>query len=67
MNGRKPIGVSRRELGDRLAVSRREAADRLSVSVDTLAREIAKGNLRAVRFGRRLLIPVRELARLMEE
>ncbi len=49
-----------------LAVDIREAARLLSLSPRTIRRAIHQGRLRAVRVGRRLLIPVAELGRLME-
>jgi len=51
--------------GGRLALSKPEAAEALGVSVDTLERHIM-GELRVVRRGRLVLIPVRELEAWLE-
>ena len=52
---------------DRLAFSKEEVARRLGVSRDSVIRAIAKGNIKIIRFGRRVLIPASELARLVAE
>jgi excisionase family DNA binding protein len=49
----------------RLAITKAEAADALGVSVDFLEDHVMR-ELRVVRRGRRLLIPVDELARWLE-
>ncbi|MGI8802474.1 MAG: helix-turn-helix domain-containing protein [Solirubrobacteraceae bacterium] len=49
----------------RLALTKPEAAAALGVSVDTLERHIL-GDLRVVRRGRLVLIPIRELERWLE-
>jgi excisionase family DNA binding protein len=50
-----------------LAYSKREAAAATSLSVRSLDYLIEKGQLRAVKVGRRVLIPSRELERLIEK
>ena len=50
---------------DRLAFSRDEVARRLGVSRDSVIRAIAKGKIKIVRFGRRVLIPASELERIL--
>jgi excisionase family DNA binding protein len=50
-----------------LAYSKREAAAATSLSVRSLDYLIEKGQLRAVKVGRRVLIPSRELERLIEQ
>jgi excisionase family DNA binding protein len=49
----------------RLALSVEEAAEALSISRDTFDREV-RDELRLVRVGRRLLVPVSELERYLE-
>ena len=49
-----------------LAYSKREAAAATSLSVRSLDYLIERGQLRAVKVGRRVLIPSRELERLIE-
>lgn len=49
----------------RLAVTKAEAADSLGVSVDFLEDHVMR-ELRVVRRGRRLLIPLDEIARWLE-
>lgn len=51
---------------DRLAFSRDELARKLGVSRDSVIRAIAKGTIKVVRFGRRVLIPKSEVDRLLE-
>ena len=51
---------------DRLAFSRDEVARQLGVSRDSVIRAIAKGKIKIIRFGRRVLIPRAELDRLLE-
>ncbi len=48
-------------------LSRDELARRLGVSRDSVIRAIKKGELKVVRFGRRVLIPQSELDRLLRE
>jgi excisionase family DNA binding protein len=48
-----------------LAVSVQEAAEMLGVSVFTVRRNIRKGLLRAVRIGRRVVVPVESLRALL--
>ena len=48
-----------------LAVRIPEAARRLSVSRDTVAAAITRGDIRSVRFGGCVLIPVAELERIL--
>jgi excisionase family DNA binding protein len=45
-----------------LLLSRREAAEQLGVSTDTIARLIARGQLRAVRIGRAVRVPREDVA-----
>jgi excisionase family DNA binding protein len=52
---------------DRVTFSKDEVARRLGVSRDSVIRAIAKGNIKIIRFGRRVLIPQSELARLVAE
>ena len=50
---------------EKLGVSLDEAAKMTSVSAFTLRRQIKRGNLKVVRVGRRLVIPISELEKLM--
>jgi excisionase family DNA binding protein len=50
----------------RLALSLAEAEESTGVSRCTLRRMTKAGTLRAVRFGRRILIPTRELENLLK-
>ncbi|PYV91296.1 MAG: hypothetical protein DMG05_07735, partial [Acidobacteria bacterium] len=50
-----------------LAYSKKEAAAATSLSVRSIDYLIEKGQLRAVKVGRRVLIPSRELERLIEK
>ena len=50
----------------KLALSKREYAQRLGVSLDSVNRQIKKGKVRVINFGRRILIPVSELNRLLD-
>ena len=50
-----------------LAYSKKEAAAATSLSVRGIDYLIEKGQLRAVKVGRRVLIPSRELERLIEK
>jgi excisionase family DNA binding protein len=50
----------------RLGYSRKQAAFQLSVSPRTIDYWIAKGALRAIRLGRRIVIPGHELIRLLQ-
>lgn len=50
---------------DRAALSTQEFATRLGVSKDTVIRAIARKEIRAVKFGRRVLIPAAELERAL--
>ena len=50
-----------------LAYSKRETAAATSLSVRGIDYLIEKGQLRAVKIGRRVLIPSRELERLVEK
>jgi len=47
--------------------SRDELARQLGVSRDSVIRAIQRGELKIVRFGRRVLIPQSELDRLLKE
>jgi excisionase family DNA binding protein len=51
---------------EKLGVSLDEAAKLTSVSVFTLKRQIKCGNLKVARIGRRLVIPLLELQRLLK-
>ena len=55
------------EADDRLAYSVTEAAERLGVGPMTLYREIAEGNLPAIRIRDRILVPKVVLERLVVE
>ena len=50
-----------------LAYSKKEAAAATSLSVRSIDYLIEKGQLRAVKVGRRVLIPSKELERLVEK
>ena len=50
---------------ERLGVSLEEASKLTSVSQFTLRRQIKRGNLKVARVGRRLVIPVAELEKLV--
>lgn len=50
---------------ERLGLSLEEAAKLISVSAFTLRRQIKRGNLKVARVGRRLVIPLPELQKLM--
>jgi excisionase family DNA binding protein len=52
---------------DRRAMSIREFADALSVSFDSAYRRVQAGEVKSVRFGRRVLIPQTELERILAE
>jgi excisionase family DNA binding protein len=54
-----------RQSPPRLALTKPEAAEALGVSIDTLERHIM-AELRVVRRGRLVLIPVREIERWLE-
>ncbi len=51
--------------GERLAMSIKEAAERLSVSASFMRLEIARGHLRPIRLGRRVLIGESEIGRYL--
>jgi excisionase family DNA binding protein len=50
----------------RLSFSKQEVARRLGVSKDSVDRAIRRGEIKAIRFGRRVLIPKSSLDRLLE-
>lgn len=50
---------------EKLGVSLEEAAKLTSVSTFSLRRQIKSGNLKVARVGRRVVIPVSELAKLV--
>jgi excisionase family DNA binding protein len=52
---------------ERLAVDVREAARLTSLSAFTIRRRVKSGELRAVRVGRRVLIPVDALQKLVRD
>jgi len=47
-------------------LTRRDAADGLGISVDTLVRLLDRGELRAVRIGRSVLVPESEVNSFVE-
>lgn len=51
---------------ERLVISLAEAAERLGIHRQTLRAAIKRGDLRAVRVGRRWLIPVAAIDELLE-
>jgi excisionase family DNA binding protein len=48
----------------KIALTVKEAAQLLGLHTNTVRREIWRGNLKAVRLGHRVLVPVAELERL---
>ena len=52
---------------ERIAVPPIEAAQALGISKSTLERRIADGSIRAVKLGRRVVVPVAELHRLIDQ
>ena len=44
-----------------------QAAEALTVSISTMKALIAKGSVRVVRLGRRVIVPASEIARLLAE
>jgi excisionase family DNA binding protein len=50
-----------------LAVDIREAGRLLSLSPRTIRRHIRSGRIKAVRFGRRVLVPMEELIRTLTD
>ena len=52
--------------GPKLTVSIAEAADRLGISVNLAYDSAARGELPTIKFGRRLLVPVRRLEELVD-
>jgi excisionase family DNA binding protein len=57
-----PAGSSQTQ---RLAYSVREAAESLGVSARTIVREIQRGRIRAIRIGRRVVVPAQSLAEFL--
>ena len=53
------------EIEKRAALSKAEFAERLGVSKDSVTRAILKRKIKTVKFGRRVLIPVSELQRIV--
>ncbi len=51
---------------EQISVSLRQAEQMTSISRFTLRRQIKRGVLRATRVGRRLVIPITELRKLIE-
>ena len=49
----------------KLAISKAEFAQLLSISTDSVKRVIGRGEVRAVRLGRRILIPASEVGRIL--
>ena len=52
---------------EKAAYSKAELATQLGVSKDSVNRAIKGGEIRIVRFGRRVLIPCDQLARLLRQ
>jgi len=48
-------------------LNRQEAADELRLSLSSLDAALARGEIRSVRIGKRILIPATELERLIAE
>jgi excisionase family DNA binding protein len=61
---RDRIGTVVRER-ERAALSMQEFAAQLGVSKDTVIRAIARGEVKTVKFGRRVLVPMSELERTL--
>lgn len=53
--------VSTGKTRERLALSLAEVAEALGVSLSTLKREVARGELRVTRIGRRVVVRITEL------
>ena len=51
----------------RRAEGLREFAESMSISYDSAFRKATSGQLRTVRFGRRILVPADEVKRIIEE
>jgi excisionase family DNA binding protein len=49
------------DIRTRILLTRREAADALGISIDTLGRLLDRGELRAVRVGRSVLVPTSDV------
>lgn len=49
----------------RMAYSMRETADMIGMSLRTLVRRVDDGTIRAVKVGKRVLIPAAEVERLL--
>jgi len=49
------------------AFSKAELAEQLAVSRDSVSRAIDRKEIKVIRFGRRVLIPQSELARLLNQ
>jgi len=52
---------------DPLLADKKQAAEALNVSLRTIDNLVARGELRVTRIGRRVLIPIAELRRLVSE
>jgi excisionase family DNA binding protein len=50
----------------KLAISRKQAADALSVDIQTVDRMIAASKLRASKLGRRVVIRVADIERMLD-
>ena len=61
LNGQTDAPVLRRAEG------LREFAESLTISYDSAFRKATSGELRTVRFGRRILVPADEVERVMKE
>ena len=55
------------ETQTKLASSISETAEKLGVSRDSVIRAIQRGDLKAIRFGKRVLVPTSELKRILGE
>lgn len=51
---------------DRVALGIAEFARAIGCSADTVRRQVAAGKLKAVKFSRRVLIPISELYRILK-
>lgn len=54
------------DVKEKQAFSKAEFAKQFSVSADSVNRAIQRGDLKVIRFGRRVLIPRSEVERVLE-